>query len=59
MASIFDMSITQLMIAWAQTLSDIIEDLTKGEPFMATIFRKDRLIYVGFTLVVIAFFIDA
>lgn len=56
---LMEMTLSQILTAWSQTLVDIMNDLILGQPVIASLLREDRLIYVGLTLIVAAFLVDA
>lgn len=54
-----NLSIKQILSNWSQTFVDILTDLTTGQvtgvrSLLKVLFKDDRMIYVGLTLVMIA-----
>jgi len=57
---LINMSLKQILMKWSQTFVDILTDLATGHvtgvrSLIDTLVREDRMIYVGLTLVMIAF----
>lgn len=57
---LLNLSIRQILMNWSQTFVDILTDLATGQAtgprsLIKILVRGDRMIYVGLTLVLIAF----
>lgn len=55
-----NMSIKQILMNWSQTFVNILTDLATGQitgvrSLITTLFKEDRMIYVGLTMILIAF----
>lgn len=57
---LINLSIKQIMVNWSQTFVNILTDITSGKvndvnDLIIILFKEDRMIYIGLTLIIVAF----